>query len=741
MPLTTPGQFGPEALIDSRTGDPLPAGTTVTAPAGYTATFSAGNVTVTGPPADGVAVTITPPGGTAQTVTVTVPPATSELAAVADLARAAETPAAAQGKADAARAAAEATAATALAGSETTARATFVATLGLSNGTDDTAAINAALANPLGLPKVVRGLPGQTYLISVPPTIYSNTTLDMSGCVVRLISGSNSNMLRNVAAVTAQRTFSGSISSGSSTLTSASAVTSADVGRTVVVPGAGGASNGLSARVVSVDTVTSGLTLSVAATTTVTSVSVSIYDRDKNIVVRGGFWDRGTNSGTDGISLHSLLFRRVDGLTVRDLSCAESAGKYFVAPGDVTDVLVENISGKVNSAIVQFNGPAERIVVRNVSGTSQDDMVAFTANDYAPYADTSGSMRDVVVDGVFPTSTGTGVAVKLLPGAGCTVDRAVIRDVRGVTGTTTAGVYLGDDQGTPGTTGGSFGSVTVDGVSVTCRIAVFLTGTPFDSVRLNNIAFAPVTADTPAIRMHNFASAKAMYVNGLVVTGSLAGSAALQMIADSSLDLLVMTGLTVPGTPASSNLIILSSGVIRHLVLRDARVLATTSTNVVDVRGTSTLGRLDVEAGYYESVRCILNTASTAPGLQMALSGVAVKTPSRLVNAATAVEVDVSNLYVDSAVAAVFFTPGTTGSLVVRGGSVRAVGTFALVGRAGSQPLRVNGAALAADITILTPSDGDQVINTNGSALTGTGPVVYNTAAAKWKHLYTAATT
>jgi hypothetical protein len=89
MPLTTAGQFGPEALIDSRTGDPLPAGTTVTAPAGYTATFSGGNVTVTGPPADAVPVTITPPGGTAQTVTVTVPPAASELAGVADLARAA----------------------------------------------------------------------------------------------------------------------------------------------------------------------------------------------------------------------------------------------------------------------------------------------------------------------------------------------------------------------------------------------------------------------------------------------------------------------------------------------------------------------------------------------------------------------------------------------------------------------------------------------------------------------------
>jgi hypothetical protein len=89
MPLTTAGQFGPEALIDSRTGDPLPTGTTVTVPAGYTATFSGGNVTVTGPPADGVVVTITPPGGTAQTVTVTVPPAASELADVADLARAA----------------------------------------------------------------------------------------------------------------------------------------------------------------------------------------------------------------------------------------------------------------------------------------------------------------------------------------------------------------------------------------------------------------------------------------------------------------------------------------------------------------------------------------------------------------------------------------------------------------------------------------------------------------------------
>lgn len=63
-----------------------------------------------------------------------------------------------------------------------------------SNGSDDTAAINVALASV----EMVRGLPGETYRISAPLKIMlSNSALDMTGCTVSLNSGSNCNMLTN----------------------------------------------------------------------------------------------------------------------------------------------------------------------------------------------------------------------------------------------------------------------------------------------------------------------------------------------------------------------------------------------------------------------------------------------------------------------------------------------------------------------------------------------------------------
>lgn len=79
MTLTLAGQYGPEALINRTTGDPLPSATAVSAPDGYTATFVDGNMTVIGAPGPVVA-RITPPGATAYDVTVIIPPAVEELA-------------------------------------------------------------------------------------------------------------------------------------------------------------------------------------------------------------------------------------------------------------------------------------------------------------------------------------------------------------------------------------------------------------------------------------------------------------------------------------------------------------------------------------------------------------------------------------------------------------------------------------------------------------------------------------
>lgn len=63
------------------------------------------------------------------------------------------------------------------------ASSTYVATLGVSNGTADAATINAAItaANAAG-GGVVKGHPGQVYVADAQVTLESNVTLDLSGC-------------------------------------------------------------------------------------------------------------------------------------------------------------------------------------------------------------------------------------------------------------------------------------------------------------------------------------------------------------------------------------------------------------------------------------------------------------------------------------------------------------------------------------------------------------------------------
>lgn len=69
--------------------------------------------------------------------------------------------------------------------------------LPIANGTDDTTAIQAVLTASAG--KTIYGVPGESYKISAPLVISSDTTLDMTGCTITLVASSNCNMIVNAA--------------------------------------------------------------------------------------------------------------------------------------------------------------------------------------------------------------------------------------------------------------------------------------------------------------------------------------------------------------------------------------------------------------------------------------------------------------------------------------------------------------------------------------------------------------
>jgi hypothetical protein len=152
----------------------------------------------------------------------------------------------------------------------------FLKHVGPSNGTDDTAHINALLA---GGGKIV-GQPGQTYLTSAPLVIPSSTTLDMTGCTVQLKTGSNCNMLNNTAVAAVVRVLNAVMTSGSAVLTdSTGSFTAGMVGKAVTVQGAGAAGAPLTTTVASYQSATQ-ITLSATAGTSVTGQYAAVGPRD-----------------------------------------------------------------------------------------------------------------------------------------------------------------------------------------------------------------------------------------------------------------------------------------------------------------------------------------------------------------------------------------------------------------------------------------------------------------------------
>jgi hypothetical protein len=346
---------------------------------------------------------------------------------------------------------------------------------------DDTASINAQLAAGVA-GSHFRGKPGKNYKISSPLLLRSGgqQTLDMTGCTVTLASGSNCNMLRNSAA-TALRTLTGAATTASSTTVTASGgdFTSGDIGRTVAVRAAGTVA-ALAYGVITAVASTTSITISVAANTTGSGNLIDVFTADTNITVIGGTWARGSNAGSF-TGLHSLLLRRVTGLRIADVTVSSSAGKYAIALGDVTNATVERCTFAVASDGVHVNGPATSVRIATIRGTSGDDAVAFTGNDFAAYADVVGNITDALAEDVLVASATA--CVKLTAGASTVVSNVTARKFRNLSATVVTAWSLADDTGTLNLKNILFEDFVGSGLSATGTV---------ERLVLRNCAYVPI---------------------------------------------------------------------------------------------------------------------------------------------------------------------------------------------------------------------------------------------------------
>lgn len=627
------------------------------------------------------------------------------------------------------------------AGAQASLSGAFVAVLGDSTGVDDTSLIQAALTANAG--QVVRGKPGETYLISEPLVISSGTTLDMTGCTVQLIEGSDSKMLYNTGQ-TAQRSVSdAAITSGSKTLTSATAAfTAGDVGRSVTIAGALAATAPLTATITAYTNSTT-VTLAQAAAATVSGAAASIFTRDTNISVIGGTWDRQANhtAAPTVLDLHSISLVHVDGVTVRDVRYQSTNGKYGVYLADVTDFLVDGCRFDADSDGVHISGPASRGVIANTFGTTGDDTVALTANNYANYNETAGDITDVEIRSVNAAS-GSNV-VRVIGGVGTTVDRIFVDGVHGTAAANAVG--CGNDTASTNTTGGTYKTLIFKGVT-----ALPTTGATdqfgFPLPNCANLTVRDSKWDNAygnnGISLVGSASLDRVTIENYVVVGG--GSNKVAIYQNQAVNRMDVRGCTMLGSPSG----------ISHLVSMAG------ATNITELfvdgcacQWSGTSGALVFSNGAGRPVNLRVTNCHTYAGLgaygSSTNSGAmrVVIATSHFQNAVNLIKNQSSALitctlqgvYADTLSGAAFALTNSA-SIAVLGGGLMTNGTFNLLSRSAAQSMRVDGPTLPCDVSTLTPTDGDLAYNTNGALGCGTGPAVYQTTAAKWKGLYSGAT-
>jgi len=370
--------------------------------------------------------------------------------------------------------------------------AAVVPASGDATGATDVAVLNAAILTASGNGGgVVKGSPGGFFYLNAPIALHSKVTLDMTGCTITEVAGSNCNMTLNAAA-TAVATSTGTVTSGGSVITTALAA-SASIGQSIIVAGAGGGGNSPLVGLISAVNGSTAVTITnldgstLTATASATAATTSLYNRDSNIAIQGGFWNRGSNAGS-GTNEHSFLFRHVDTYTVHLQGFTSTAGKYCVNPADCTNGW--GSIRDINSASDgwHINGPHYGCVIDLITGTTGDDSFAATGSDYTAWNDSSGNIIGVTI-GTIDTTVTSGRQLSCVPGVGNLIDGIkVTGQILGVCEIIEGPVFIGDDVAYAQTTGGTIGSIDLGSIAsqvTTANQLVFLLSPSAAHIKVN----------------------------------------------------------------------------------------------------------------------------------------------------------------------------------------------------------------------------------------------------------------
>lgn len=605
-------------------------------------------------------------------------------------------------------------------------------------------------------------IPYGSYLISSALVIYSNTNLLVDpNATITMSANGNTNLLKNACTIPSRTVTDAVTTATSATVTSATAnFTAADVGKSVGILGAGpksGLSSAPGALYGTIQTVNSStsVVLSVAATSSTSGSTLNVYPaRDSNISVVGGIWNRGNaDSVYQSLASHAFLFRRID-----RIYCAQSqqlstgsqgiGGRYAYSFGDCTKVLVEKLDFNTVGDGIHFAGPCQYITVKDLTGTTGDDMVGFTGTDGQSQAasllgDVNGSFSDILVENLHCNNAYT--ALRLSSGIGSnnvanTITRCKVKDIDGT--------VLNFGVGILDYAGNTTISCEVENVSVATgnnSALVYLSATNAQEIVLRGIK-------CPAITMpSNGVIEVANNVVTLIVrdceynTTSVVDGAFIQIFATSVANLIVDGIYTPFNNNCNLQIVQFNTAATTVNAIKISRVIKTISGggNIVNVVAANyNFTQIDFSDCFYTNGSLFSASADSATSFNISASNISHDNASgALIIAQSPMTILLANVVHAQTGGAVRCNSAAATPVRIVGSNVKISGG-SLFTRTASQSVSVNGLTLSCDISTLTPVDQDIVNNSNGALASGAGLCIFHTGGTGngWKNIYSGAT-
>ncbi|WBB70636.1 hypothetical protein [Micromonospora sp. WMMD812] len=467
--------------------------------------------------------------------------------------------------------------------------------------------------------------------------------------------------------------------------------------------------------------------------------------RDRDISVVGGTWVRAHGVGGAGPNLHSLRWRRVDGLTLKGLAVETASDKYAISLGDVTDTTVARIRFATHSDGVHIQGPAARTRISGIRGTTGDDTVAITPRDWQAYDDVWGPVTDTVIEDVSAASLAA--LVKVLGGSPETAAlRTTVRGVTGLAGNNV--VWIGDDTADWRTTGGRVDELVVERVAATTLPGrggvVHVNGSSVGRVHVRGVRIEGPGRDQPPVRVAPLRPATIGALTVEDVDVEQLGPVPLVAVGPTAtIRRLLVDRVTVAGTSAGTTAgasVTQVAGVVDDLTVRAVSMAAAADSHLLDLPlwaadatvRRATLAELRIVGG-----GLVTAVAGTHTLSQVALAETRTIGMAWLLDLNTRTELQLSNVSMEETVGGVVNVRGS-GAAVIRGSGLRAAPGARGAAVAAGGSLVSYAPELAVDVSALVRADGSRATNTNARLSCGTGPVVC--AGLTWQHVETGAT-